>query len=206
MRTLIRTAALAAALLSLAPAAAAAQTQTPEQAARAYFQHLRAGDISAIAQAMHPAALQSLKDSLMPLVAEISARHGGGEGPMGMDAGAMGALAPDALYQLMLMGLFSEIDLQAAQGALDIRPLGTLPAGPDLAHVVYAVTLPVAGHGVEMKQVLTMRRHEGAWKVDSGTGISALVNSGLLPLLFSAAVAEELGGDDDEDEDDDGGR
>ncbi|HWK90446.1 MAG TPA: hypothetical protein VNP72_10685 [Longimicrobium sp.] len=196
MRTLIRTAAVAAALLALPPVLAA-QAGTPLQAAERYFGHLRAANIEGLSEMTHPAALQSLKDSLFTFIPAD-------ELPAEGDAATMRQLPAAALYQFILAALHGEMKVGDVAAGMELRTLGVVAAGADRAHVVYSATFPIVGHPVQMTQVLTLRLHEGAWKVDAGPGLSTLLGGGMLPLFLAGAVEEGLEGRLEGD--DDGGR
>jgi hypothetical protein len=125
-----------------APCAAAQQAvETPEQVAVRYMGAIRSSDWAGAAALMHPEALRELHELFRPIL----------EAPEGAEFRRMllgvndvqeAVAASDTLVFVSLMRLTvsQESGLGDALRSATARVLGTVPEGPDTAHVVARMT------------------------------------------------------------------
>lgn len=189
--------ACAAAVLVTAPAAA--QRQTPEEVAQAYFAHFRAGEMDRVVALMHPRPLEAFRTFMVETVGAENL----GETPLGGrdDLSTM----PADSFLLTLMQAGGASDFTGMLSTLEVQPLGHILQGDSLAHVVYNARLAFMDQPTRQTTVLTLRRHRGAWMVDPGDGPMDMMGGGVMALMMSASMqAGMLGGFERGDEDDDG--
>ena len=152
---------LVLALLAL-PRAGAAQ-ETPDAFAQAYFQTMKTGDWAANARLMHPEALQGFKDMVSPLLSlgtgEELARL------MGVDSAAtLAALPPADFFARFVGSVMAQQGLMEVMRSAEIQVVGSVPEGADQAHVVYRMSMSVAGATVTRMNVISARRDGASWK------------------------------------------
>lgn len=58
-------------------------------------------------------------------------------------------------------------------------PLGHLAEGDSVAHVVYTGRGRFAGGTASQTMAMTLRRHEGAWRVDPGPNLAGMMGAGV---------------------------
>lgn len=194
--------ACAAAVVLASPAALAAQQQTPEEMARAYFAHLRAGEVNRVAELTHPRALQSFQALMMRMVGEEeleSMAFGGRDDVASMPA--------DSFFLGFMATAGQEEDFTSMFNTLEVEPLGHVTQGDSLAHVVYLARLAFMSQQAQQTMILTLRRHLGGWLVDPGDGPMNMLGGGLMTLMVTAGMQAgmtgALDGGHDHDEDDD---
>jgi hypothetical protein len=153
------------ALLGVALAAApAAAQQTPEGAAREYLRLFQAGDWRQAAALMHPDALEELK-GFFSLVAEGDSA-GVVLGPMFGVSGAaeFRALTAQEVYARVLGTVSrSAPQLVPAMRGMQAEVLGSVNEGPEVAHVVYRLSVTLDGVTSTKVQVLSFRRSGDRW-------------------------------------------
>lgn len=179
-------AAVLAAVLA-APAGLRAQ-ETPEQVAVAYFEAYRDGRLEEMTALTHPRALEWFKDALVGALEQEPAE----EGLLNVDE--LRVLPADSVYLRMIGAAPPENRFAALMGDVRMEPVGHVPQGDSLVHVVYIGR--GAFQGVESAQTMamTLRRHEGRWRVDPGDGLLGMMGGGVMYLLLAASMEAEMGG------------
>jgi hypothetical protein len=184
------------------PGAAAAQQQSPEEVAQAYFAHFRAGEVDRVAALMHPRALESFRTSLLQMFDPEDMD----ESPLA-EVGDIETMSAQELFVSLMSVASEDSDLTGVLGTLEVQPLGHVPQGDSLAHVVYAARLAFMNQPSQQTMVLSLRRGPGGWRVDPGDGLVNVLGGGMMPLLMAAGMqagmVEALAGDDDEEDDED---
>jgi hypothetical protein len=165
MRRTATVMAVAAALC--AAALPAAGQETPEQVVERYYETFRSGDYAANAAMMDPDALEELKSTVAQLV-ETVGDEGGDElrTTFGVGSAAeLRALAPEALYERMLRATLGDEEMRDILQQAEIRVLGHVPEGEDVAHVVYRMRVSFGGVEVNQVQIAPVRRTPAGWRV-----------------------------------------
>jgi hypothetical protein len=149
-----------------APCAAAQQAvETPEQVAVRYMGAIRSSDWAGAAALMHPEALRELHELFRPIL----------EAPEGAEFRRMllgvndvqeAVAASDTLVFVSLMRLTvsQESGLGDALRSATARVLGTVPEGPDTAHVVARMALSIQGVSASVMEVTSFRRWGTTWR------------------------------------------
>lgn len=149
-----------------APYAAAQQAvETPEQVAVRYMDAIRSSDWAGAAALMHPEALRELHELFRPIL----------EAPEGAEFRRMllgvndvqeAVAASDTLVFVSLMRLTvsQESGLGDALRSATARVLGTVPEGPDTAHVVARMVLSIQGVSASVMEVTSFRRWGTTWR------------------------------------------
>jgi hypothetical protein len=175
--------ACAAAMALASPTAAAAQQQSPEEVAQAYFAHFRAGEVDRVAALTHPRALESFRTFLLQMVdgEDLS------DSPLA-EVGDVETMSAQELFVALMESADEEEEFGEMFSTLEVQPLGHVAQGDSLAHVVYAARLAFMNQPSQHTMVLTLRRHRDAWLVDPGDGLMNMIGGGLMPLLMSAGM------------------
>ncbi|HYJ81030.1 MAG TPA: hypothetical protein VEW03_15565 [Longimicrobiaceae bacterium] len=157
---------LVLAALLLLPRLAAAQDDGPEQVAQRYFATMRAGDWRANAALMHPQALESFKAGFVRLAAPSEAA-GALEAVFGVrNVAELQAVPAAELYERFMRKSVSESSgMQELFDTAEFQVVGHVAEGEETAHVVYRLRAVTEGMEVTRLAVITLRRHQGAWKV-----------------------------------------
>ena len=171
---------LLAALLALAPAAAA-QEETPESVAAAYVRTMQAGEWEANARLMHPEATGAIRT----LFTRFAATPAGKSDPQGMrrllgvsNAQQLEALSGEQMYIRLMRNLVSQQGLGEMLRGSRTEIIGAVrEAGTDNAYVVHRVTTTVAGTSITQTQVMPLKRHEGGWRVMLTANLEQIVSS-----------------------------
>ena len=158
---------VAAWLLSPASGVAAeVKPGSPEAAATAAMQSSQRGEWGAYTHRMHPEALARAKRMFGAVVAaDASGRVGklffGVE-----DTQAFDALSDSSLFVALMENLTHHMPAFAeAMKTAEFHVIGTLHEGEKLAHVVYRTEAKAEDLEVTRTSVLSLRRHEGEWRM-----------------------------------------
>ncbi len=152
-----------------------AQTQTPEDAAKASMDYTSKGDWSAYAKMMHPEALAELRRMFQPLVAgdksgEIAEIFFGVKTAKQFDA-----LSDVGVFEALMINITKNIPgFTDALKTVDFKIVGTVTEGEELAHVVYRGDAKVGGINISNTTVMTLRRHQGQWRLILDSNIEGL--------------------------------
>lgn len=136
---------------------------TPEAATMSLVESIRAADYGRMADLMHPAALEELRQLFEPIL----------EAPQMADfrqeifgvASIDSALALDGreIYETIIsFALGSDAATAAAMQSVQAQVIGHVMEG-DTAHVVYRMNLDVEGIPFSQTAVASFRQHEGRW-------------------------------------------
>lgn len=165
MRRLIPHAFLVAALLAdVAPLPA--QAEPPEVVAVRYFEAMRSEDAAALARVTHPDALAELRRLLAPLFeSELPEADEFRQRLLGVRTAAEArALSDTTVFANFIRALGSQLPVFAqALRSSSMEPVGHVMEGPDTAHVVYRVKVPLEGITVERIAVLSLGRYGDTW-------------------------------------------
>lgn len=150
---------------------------SPDSAATEFQAALRAVAWRAAASRLHPEGLADFHFRLTLLVegdttgATIRRLHPEG----GLEA--YRAASPEAAF-LRIMNVLTEdaLGLIHALVVRDVEVIGSVPEGPDLAHVVYRSTANLSGAVPELR-VMTMKLDGNAWRVLTSQELDILVEA-----------------------------
>ena len=155
-------------LLVGAPRLLAADDQSPEAVAKAAMDSMREGKIAEFAGLMHPDALQALKDMLLPVI-DAAARDNDRD---------LQKLFGDKDYEQIKAMTPREFFITFMRSVLNLRPevqeilknskwefLGHVKEGDDTVHIVVRYKADYLGASITKLEVLSARRHEGAWRL-----------------------------------------
>ena len=137
---------------------------TPEAAAQAFGQALKANDWAAAARMMHPEALKQLRDLFEPMLSTPGAEGMGAE-LFGAPSNAELALLPDTVMFANFLEnvLNQQPGLSDAMRTAQIDPLGHVQAG-DTALVVSRMAFTVEGMTISQFDVMPFINDGGQWK------------------------------------------
>jgi len=144
---------------------AAAAQETPEAAALAFGEAIRANDWAMAARMMDPGALRQLRALFEPVVAapdaaELAQQY------FGVASGAEFAALPDTV----LFARFLSASVSEREGVADalrtatLTPLGHVPQGPDTVLVVTRLVFQVEGLPISQFDVMPFRQDGGRWR------------------------------------------
>lgn len=147
------------------PSAWAQDATTPEAFAARYAEIAKAGDWDTYARLMHPEALSALKKIFAEVVwtargAEVVQKLFGLKTAQEFDA-----LEPAEVFSRLFARLEKSMpQFKAAAQNMDVTVVGSVPEGPDVAHVVYRTNAKVEHLGITRTSVLSLKRHDGEWR------------------------------------------
>lgn len=165
--------------------ATTAQSRTPEEVVRAYFDAMRSSDETAVARLMHPDDLREFREKQQPLI-QVALRSSRNR------VGFSGFVDP---YDPKKMRAFSDEDFMATfirwgeqwqpQGTAylkkaAIRVIGHVPDG-EFQHVVVEMTMERDEAEIEQRTVVTTKTFEGEPYLGLTTDIKTLALA-LAPL------------------------
>lgn len=146
-----------------AEAGEAPDASSPEAATRSLVERIRASDYEGMADLMHPAALEELRQLFSPILeAEEMASFRQQVFGIGSVEEA-GALDGREIY-VTIIGFALGADPAAAQAMQTVQAevIGHVMEG-DTAHVVYRMNMNVEGFELSQTAVATFREREGRW-------------------------------------------
>lgn len=174
------------ALCSL-PSRAAAQ-QTPEQVAVTYYDHFIEGRLNELAALTHPRALESFKGTILAAMEQDPSQDEGNP-----TADELRRMPADSVYLWAIGAAPEESRLAALMVDWRMEPLGHLPQGDSVAHVVYVGRGSVGGAQVAQTMAMTLRRHQDRWLVDPGDGLLGMLGSSVMYLMLAATMESRAG-------------
>ncbi len=145
---------------------AGAQVESPEAVAKRGIDAARTSDWPGYTAVMHPEALAALKEMFRPIVA-IEA---GGEFRkmfFGVETTEQFEALTDAgAFEALMKSLSTNVPgFAEAMASAQFEPIGTLPEGAELVHLVYRTDAATQGLKISKTSVLTLRRYEGQWRM-----------------------------------------
>ncbi|HEY9428938.1 MAG TPA: hypothetical protein VIR34_17390 [Gemmatimonadaceae bacterium] len=157
--------------------AQAEPADTPEAVAKQLIAALGAGDFAANAALMHPSALATFRR----FVVGLSASDTSGA-TLEQVFGVTSSAALDTLSDTQLYARFfgkmvaAQPEMGAAIRSATYAIVGHVDEAPDLAHVVYRMTMTVDGIPVRKVDVLTLRRYGSTWRALLTTDLENLIS------------------------------
>ena len=150
-------------LVCALPDRGAAQ-DTPEAAAAAFGDAMRANDWATTARLMHPAALHQLKTLFEPII-EAAASEDLDVQVFGVHSSAEYLSTPDTvLFASFLQYVVTrENGIGEAMRTAVITPLGHVAQGPDTMLVVSRITVSVKGMTISQFDVMPFVYDQGRW-------------------------------------------
>lgn len=174
------------------PARAAAQ-DTPEQVAVAYFESYRDGRLQEMTALTHPRALEWFKRTLLDAL-DQERRRGQAPPDADFDVDQLRALPADSVYLRMIGAAAPEQRIAAMLGDVRMEPRGHLLEGDSVAHVVYIGRGTLGGAPSAQTMAMTLRRHQGGWRVDPGESMAGMMGTSVMYLVIAAAMQGQLTG------------
>lgn len=157
-------------ILAVPAAAVAQETGTPEAAARAYIKAMQQNQVDAFIAMMHPEALAQFKKMMLPL-AQTAAKKGKEKELMVLFMGVktaaqLEALPPAAVFKAFYKGLLHMMPHMAKiLAGSQMKVLGHVNEGPDLAHVVYRAVMKMDKVNFQKLEVISLKKYHGKWMV-----------------------------------------
>lgn len=160
-------------LLLLSTLAPPVFAETPESVARRYIEAMAELRIEAVADTMHPAALERFKDILEKINHAIAAIEPekrpahviralfGDQGPQAaLDA------PPREVFIRFMANLTTFVpQIREMHAGSEYQILGHVNEGGNLCHVLFRATLKRGGSGISKMAVLSLKRDGAQWKV-----------------------------------------
>jgi hypothetical protein len=142
---------------------------TPEQVAESYITALKEDRMDDVAGYMHPEALESFRNLLLPLLDAATKRKKEKEVLMifkGVSSvKALKKLDSKKFFEAFLVGVMRvKPDLRATLAKADVRVLGHVMQG-DTAHVVYRITMDPEGTPINNVTLVSLRASASGWGV-----------------------------------------
>lgn len=174
----------------------AASAEQPEEVAHLYIRAMADAQINAVADQMHPSALDRFKSIMTEIADAISAAPAdrkpspkvvnalfGDEGPA-----VVKDLPPRDVFVRFMSNLTTFVpQIRAMHAGSEYQVLGNVTEGGNLAHVVFRATLSQEGREMTKMSVLSLKRDGEHWKVLLTDDLENLV-SGLGKRLASPAI------------------
>lgn len=161
------------------PGWAADAPATPEDACRAYFSALAADGLTVAPEYIHPEELARFRDMLIPMFSEELAPGNDQIVEAFFGPGATRQTANDASpleFMRAFMRMFAAKLEQVGVRFDAVEIIGSVPEN-DLVHVVTRVTMGTGPLSVQQVQVVTLKQHDGQWKVMLGGQIEGLAQA-----------------------------
>lgn len=160
-----RVLAASAALIILACSGAAAQTESPEEVSRRYFEAMEKSDWKANAALMHPDELARFRAVFMPLMDSPKGAEGAQE-LFGLNSTAEFAkLSDQEVFEKFLVTVMGRSDMSELLSTMRSTVIGSVMEGKDTAHVLYRMRMDVFGTEVVEIEVSTLKRYGDTWRL-----------------------------------------
>ena len=128
------------------------------------------GDLQACAELMHPSALKSLQELLLPIL--DMAKEAGAEGTFltlfsGVDSSeSLASLSKEEFFVSFLKGsLFSQPEIFEAMKTMQVTIIGATPEGDQIVHVVYRLKMNMMGTTIEELETISLKRSGDTWRL-----------------------------------------
>lgn len=153
----------------------AEESAGPESLVHMYFNAIKAGDMTAVADNMHPEELSKFKDMMFPIIKKgiDSTNENSDEEDMlavklfTRDASieSIGMESPKTFFARFLDWIMIlNPAMKDSMTAADVTTIGHVSEG-DLAHVVYRIHIGVMGTAMMQTSVMTMKKMDDEWKM-----------------------------------------
>lgn len=170
------------------PAPGTIDASTPEAASRSLVQAIRAADYDAMAELMHPDALEELRELFVPIFrAESMAEFRQQMFGVNTADEALALSGRDIYRTIIEFAVGGDPAMDSALRSVQADVIGKVMEG-DTAHVVYRLNMKVEGIDMSQTSVASFREHEGRW-----LGILTADLRGMIAGLRQALEAEEAG-------------
>jgi hypothetical protein len=153
-----------------ARAADSPASSSPEFVVQSYLQAVQSGQYLAVAELMHPEALEKFQAMMLPLVEEAE----GADQPEVLllfrgvsDVAALKKLSRAELFAAFFGGvtdLNPGVKEVLASGSLSITPIGSVPEG-DILHLLCRTAVSMDGINLNKMEVVSLKRSTGSWRV-----------------------------------------
>ncbi|MGD8495057.1 MAG: hypothetical protein PVF05_02635 [Gemmatimonadales bacterium] len=161
---------------------------TPEAASRSLVQAIRAADYDAMADLMHPDALDELRELFVPVFrAEEMAEFRQQMFGVATADEALALSGRDIYRTIIEFAVAGDPTMNSALRSVQADVIGKVMEG-DTAHVVYRLNMQVEGIDLSQTSVASFREHEGRW-----LGILTADLRGMIAGLRQALEAEGAG-------------
>jgi hypothetical protein len=155
---------------------------TPDQLVERYFRAIADGRFDEAALLMEPAALDRLRDTLLPVLLAAPASPGKPGALTLLDgvesAEAARALSGAGFFSAFLRGV-AKVNPAFAEafGSISGEVVGSVPEGPDTLHFVCRSKARVANVALTKMIVVTLHRAAGEWRVALSSEIEGMVEA-----------------------------
>jgi hypothetical protein len=173
-------------LVAMAPLAHA--QSAPEDVVDQYFRAFRAGDIESMAALMHPDELASMKQELIPIIAQgiDAVESGTSVDPLQLklfsDTDSIEVISEESPedFFVRFMSWINRMNPMMQESIRDasIQTIGHVTEGENIAHVVYRISVMAQGARVTQVNVMPAKKSDEEWRLMmSGEikGISSLL-------------------------------
>jgi hypothetical protein len=155
--------------VAFAQAAEPRPAASPESVVKSYLEALKSGQYLAVAELMHPEALEKFRGMMLPLVEEAA---GTDEAASILvlfrgvsDVAALKKLSPAEFFAAFFGGITDANPmLKDALASGSMNPIGSVPEG-DMLHMVCRTSVSVEGISLTKMEVISLRQAQGNWRV-----------------------------------------
>lgn len=162
-------------LFATAEAGSAQATDTPESVGQQYMAAMRKGDWAGAAALMHPDGLRRFRGFIEPVaLADTSGEVA--QQFFGVAKSAdLAKLSDSELFArfFKFITTASPEVVEAFSGA-EMRPIGHVMEGPDVAHLMGRVRMSVQGITIEKVEAISLQRAGTSWRVQISAEIEGL--------------------------------
>jgi hypothetical protein len=155
--------------VAFAQAAEPRPAASPESVVKSYLEALKSGEYLAVAEMMHPEALEKFRGMLLP-IAEEAAGANKEESFLVLfrgvaDVAALKKLSPAEFFAAFFGGVTDANPvLKDALASGSMNPIGSVPEG-DMLHMVCRTSVSVEGLSLTKMEVISLRQSQGNWRV-----------------------------------------
>lgn len=152
-----------------ARAAEPRSSASPESVVKSYLEALKSGQYLAVAELMHPEALEKFRGMMLPLAEEAA---GTDEAASLLvlfrgvsDVAALKKLSPAEFFAAFFGGITDANPmLKDALASGSMSPIGSVPEG-DMLHMVCRTSVSVEEISLTKMEVISLRQSQGSWRV-----------------------------------------
>ena len=156
--------AFASFLFAVAPALA---DNTPSEAAKAYYETMKAKDYNGAAKLFDPEALKSFR-GMLDFLTDLPDEEGAevlvaffGEGAT---KESVKKLSDSEFFASFFKGVMAQAEEEGGVDFGEVKVLGEVPEGPDVVHVVTRSKMGVGDLKIESMEVISFKKTEAGWK------------------------------------------
>lgn len=158
-------------MLSLAGTSAQAAeppaSPSPESVVQSYVQALQSGQYQAVAELMHPEALEKFQSMMLPLFDVAGAEETASllaffrDVP---DVAAIKKLSRTEFFAAFFAGILGGPEMKEVLASVKMTPIGSVPEG-DVLHFVCRSAAAAEGVSISKLEVVSLKRSAGNWRV-----------------------------------------